>query len=1511
MKRRQKRLGFTIQFWFPFILILVSFGLSTTEDTGDSISAASVVTEIIPSKTLSSNEADPPITDDLQKNVDYSSILLFPSSSISSLSSSSSSVAADETSSMTTQIQEAILSSTPELIEASYVEPITEQQKTNQTSELTPLETISAVFIEMSHDFVTSETQELSILEKFVTKQVMQSDLYTVVTSPISQISLDIPVVITQSQSEDVPITKSLSEKVPVTQSPSEDGSITQTQSEAVSVTQTQSEEVSVTQTQSEDGSITQSQSEDGSITQSQSEEVSITQSALPEEPSGNHGKVLLDEKLFISDEITKPLKPVEESINTEADKPEDFPSFNEWLAEQEKTKHDVKPGGDKKHLKQGRRGNYASRECGAKILASNPEAVNIKSMLNSNKDEYMINPCKVKKWFDLELCEPIQFQSVEIASLEMFSSQPKTLKLYISDRYPAKDWRFVGDFHMSEVRGLQNFPVTGINEFYAKFVRVELLEHYGDEHFCPVTFFRVYGIAVYEDDDDDVEMQRPAMEEDEESFVNGELALKDEDGGVDMKKILESAKDTVINIVKKVLKVEDQIKEAYRNGTEGFVVDNRNEMDSTSSLNDTSHMLPCVPEVRISENVRMENESMKQREPQPQPPHAFVPEGSLEQVNKVPIVTKLEDNEQIPSESLNIPVTSDVVMVGLDLSHTVSHCFSCDKDVLDLGRQAALAKFCAYVSFFLGKHFDKTGNQDDSTQLGFILIESSLQSEISATVQPSSVSESKSVITPVEVEPQTQSDSTLTTFTPSMSEESSAGAVTDSSTAEVVKSSASKSVEDTIKTVAQTLETQTFHILSSIPASSVSFSTKISESTLRTSASIMVSVSSSEITSSQASETVSTSSSELVSDTPLVEPSTTGLPVNIECGVESAVFKTPSLIDVKDTLKPDTDIVDSCRQESFGSKQTEEVKDDKLLSVVTSPVLQPTEPIIPSISISLEPTHIDLPTLPSGESPVHSSSDFEKLKLNVTEIPTDQEPERKAGVDLELVKVPIMPASKRESAIMRLSNRIKVLEQNVTLSSLFLDALSKRFKKQSEEMMKMLNKTVAKLNNATLITAAKDQMQEERIYILEEEIRNLTKIVNYLTQDLDTLNQQVKDRQMVWSTIEIIIVVAILIITNRRGKKSNFSPEIQQLIDSMPTKPLPPTPHRRNSYSGPITPSKQRDKLTGTLQKYRSETALAASDFPIVEPLFSSSTQQIKEGQKRKKKKKQRSMDFKFSAFWTENRPLIEGQEWQNNHPEYYRRDSDQSSTKSSQCGEPNVLIGYYNRNMGQTNLSLGGHKMLPKPLSNPKVQLRECKTSPNLQSGFNISSCDSRQQSKSASHSRRNSQDLQSLKMKDIPGPPVTSKVPTQITITPSDLGNRRHVRIQNQSNSKDKTSQGHGSEVKHLCDLHCQDYYDSHVNGIQNVKLKEFVKDGEVGIHSQYYNNSKGKFSPYPMEFTAQNGYSETDFNGFHGNGHGIHDYIPDDMCNVAHSSEKEIINASKEKSVSTGIWKKVFG
>ena len=56
-----------------------------------------------------------------------------------------------------------------------------------------------------------------------------------------------------------------------------------------------------------------------------------------------------------------------------------------------------VKPGAQltQKKLRQ----NFAAEGCGAKVVSSNAEAENVNFLLNGNPDEYMISPCKAKKW--------------------------------------------------------------------------------------------------------------------------------------------------------------------------------------------------------------------------------------------------------------------------------------------------------------------------------------------------------------------------------------------------------------------------------------------------------------------------------------------------------------------------------------------------------------------------------------------------------------------------------------------------------------------------------------------------------------------------------------------------------------------------------------------------------------------------------------------------------------------------------------------------------------------------------------------------------------------------------------------------------------------------------------------------------------------------------------------------------------------------------------------------------
>nr|XP_045609726.1 uncharacterized protein LOC123765258 isoform X2 [Procambarus clarkii]XP_045609727.1 uncharacterized protein LOC123765258 isoform X2 [Procambarus clarkii] len=141
---------------------------------------------------------------------------------------------------------------------------------------------------------------------------------------------------------------------------------------------------------------------------------------------------------------------------------------------------------------------NYASPDCGSKLMLANPEASHSSKVIQSNKDEYMLNKCRDKIWFIIELCESIRPQKFDIANFELFSNLPKDIQVSGSHRYPTRDWtnlsRTVGQ---EGNRGVQSFPID--TEDFFKYIKVEVLSHYGSEFFCPLSLFRIYGLSEFE----------------------------------------------------------------------------------------------------------------------------------------------------------------------------------------------------------------------------------------------------------------------------------------------------------------------------------------------------------------------------------------------------------------------------------------------------------------------------------------------------------------------------------------------------------------------------------------------------------------------------------------------------------------------------------------------------------------------------------------------------------------------------------------------------------------------------------------------------------------------------------------------------------------------------------------------------------------------------------------------------------------------------------------------------
>ncbi|OON19097.1 Sad1 / UNC-like protein, partial [Opisthorchis viverrini] len=150
-------------------------------------------------------------------------------------------------------------------------------------------------------------------------------------------------------------------------------------------------------------------------------------------------------------------------------------------------------------------RRNVAAVSCGAKLLDSSKAIKNAESILNGNNDEYMNVPCSAEKWFVIEVCEPVQLRVIEMANYELFSSRVKSFRVLVSDRYPAKTLDTIGVFTAQDVKGLQTFDVS--SDKLIKYVKFEMLEHYGSEHYCPISMIRLFGLVSDDLDDDDDEL--------------------------------------------------------------------------------------------------------------------------------------------------------------------------------------------------------------------------------------------------------------------------------------------------------------------------------------------------------------------------------------------------------------------------------------------------------------------------------------------------------------------------------------------------------------------------------------------------------------------------------------------------------------------------------------------------------------------------------------------------------------------------------------------------------------------------------------------------------------------------------------------------------------------------------------------------------------------------------------------------------------------------------------------
>ncbi|KEQ89310.1 hypothetical protein M438DRAFT_308580, partial [Aureobasidium pullulans EXF-150] len=167
-------------------------------------------------------------------------------------------------------------------------------------------------------------------------------------------------------------------------------------------------------------------------------------------------------------------------------------------------------------------RSNYASFDCAATVLKSNPESKSAHAVLIENKDSYMLNICSSSnKFLIVELCNDILIDTIVLANYEFFSSIFRNFRVSVSDRYPVKPdrWRELGVFEARNTRSVQAFLIEQ-PLIWARYLRIEFLTHYGNEYYCPVSLLRVHGTTMMEEFRHQEELARGEISDDLEESV-------------------------------------------------------------------------------------------------------------------------------------------------------------------------------------------------------------------------------------------------------------------------------------------------------------------------------------------------------------------------------------------------------------------------------------------------------------------------------------------------------------------------------------------------------------------------------------------------------------------------------------------------------------------------------------------------------------------------------------------------------------------------------------------------------------------------------------------------------------------------------------------------------------------------------------------------------------------------------------------------------------------------------
>ncbi|KAK0144828.1 SUN domain-containing ossification factor [Merluccius polli] len=857
-----------------------------------------------------------------------------------------------------------------------------------------------------------------------------------------------------------------------------------------------------------------------------------------------------------------------------------DIPTFDEWkkqVMEVEKEKsqslHTSTNGSPHpvKKVQKNFKNNYASVECGAKILSANSEAKSTSAILMENMDLYMLNPCSNKIWFVIELCEPIQVKQLDIANFELFSSTPRDFLVSISDRYPTNKWVKLGTFHARDERTVQSFPLD--EQLYAKYVKmfikyikVELLSHFGSEHFCPLSLIRVFGTSMVEEYEEIADSQYPSerLEYLEEDYDYPPGFQPSEDKAA--KNLLGSATNAIMNMVNNIAANVLGGKPELADGThseDNETAEAANETEKSPEILLTATATPgdsatLETTAETGYTASQQDSNLPSELPTPTP-------SSPEPQEATQIVTLVEEEEEQEEEAKQSTVTLMEKEEGEDdeeeheerrrregekekmkreerrrwresqmycplSSSSFSFSLSCIASLPELLRGLCSARLARgrQHSFRRGQLNAQRAREEADAQRAREEADAQRAREeahspvathappalltpvAAASPSPTSVQETLPLTQSVVPEPDPSSQ-TGDQGTPPAEAHTHSSAHTDTHTHTHPGAHTpvpSHAPEPRIVLEPSRTATIPPHSFSHV---SLSQPTPTQEEGSGDEAAL----DSAPLPTLHRVSVMETQAANSASFTPA--PSLTLQPLRLRDGRATTRLRRAPRRGPAHAIPPPTELPPPALHTDTHADPARPGPDGGEL---------PPKPVLQASHHTLG-EQADTPASQAGELQRVEES-VEELLLstngNIQRSATEYYAELQGvgdyvagganGNGAMLNGATVHGSSQKESVFMRLNNRIKALEMNMSLSSRYLEELSQRYRKQMEEMQRAFNKTIVKLQNTSRMAEEQDQKQTDSIQVLQSQLENVTKLMLNLTATVSQLQREVSDRQ-------------------------------------------------------------------------------------------------------------------------------------------------------------------------------------------------------------------------------------------------------------------------------------------------------------------------------------------------------------------------------------------------------------